>query len=663
MGACMRRSFSSRLLSALFRVINRFVAWHRLPQYLGAVNLLSFRETLREKNLHDTSKLPSTAPPSNPSLQAELLSRRTADGTFNDLSDPLMGSALSRFGRNVPLHETWPDKGQDLLSPSPRLISNRLLRRDEFVPATTLNLLAAAWIQFMTHDWFDHGKPVRNGNDFPVPLDNENGDDWHEDPMRIRPTPADATRYPNDQSGPPTYLNAGSHWWDASQIYGNSDEQTLTLRCSDQQGKGKLELSKRDLSDDELVARKARTARGPARFRSAEEQEQEESEEEGLPPSAVRGVVEQAGVTNNWWIGLSLLHTLFAREHNAIVDRLQIAYPDWSGDQLFHTARLINTALMAKIHTVEWTTAILGHPALQISMNANWWGLVTERITKAFGRLSDNEAIGGIPGSPTDHHSAPYALTEEFVAVYRLHPLMPDGIQFYRVKDGSQAHYASLPDVAGENSLSPYRRKLTRADVAYSFGIAHPGAVVLHNYPDFLRNLERVDRDGAGNEIARDRIDLAAIDIMRDRERGVPRYNRFRRLLGLRPVASFPDITSNKTWARELEEIYKDVERVDLMVGMFAEDFPKGFGFSDTAFRVFILMASRRLKSDRFFTADFNENVYSGVGLNWINDNNMRSILLRHYPLLAPVLRQVNNAFAPWQPIGHGVSPAAGTFH
>ena len=41
------------------------------------------------------------------------------------------------------------------------------------------------------------------------------------------------------------------------------------------------------------------------------------------------------------------------------------------------------------------------------------------------------------------------------------------------------------------------------------------------------------------------------------------------------------------------------------MVGLYAEPLPKGFGFSDTAFRVFILMASRRLKSDRFFTRDY----------------------------------------------------------
>ena len=83
-------------------------------------------------------------------------------------------------------------------------------------------------------------------------------------------------------------------------------------------------------------------------------------------------------------------------------------------------------ALIAKIHTVEWTTAILGHPALQIGMRANWFGLAEERVHRLFGRISDSEVISGIPGSATDHHSAPYSITEEFVAVYRMHPLVPD---------------------------------------------------------------------------------------------------------------------------------------------------------------------------------------------------------------------------------------------
>ena len=104
------------------------------------------------------------------------------------------------------------------------------------------------------------------------------------------------------------------------------------------------------------------------------------------------------------------------------------------------------------------------------------------------------------------------------------------------------------------------------------------------------------------------------------------------------------------TWAEELRRVYdNDVDRVDLMVGLYAEPVPKGFGFSDTAFRIFILMASRRLNSDRFFTTDYNARVYTQAGLDWIDDNDMSTVLLRHFPALLPALRGVNNAFAPWQ--------------
>ena len=83
------------------------------------------------------------------------------------------------------------------------------------------------------------------------------------------------------------------------------------------------------------------------------------------------------------------------------------------------------------------------------------------------------------------------------------------------------------------------------------------------------------------------------------------------------------------------------------MVGLYAEPVPKGFGFSDTAFRIFILMASRRLNSDRFFTKDFTPAVYTQTGMDWIADNDMASVLLRHEPSLRPALKGVKNAFAP----------------
>ena len=49
-------------------------------------------------------------------------------------------------------------------------MSQRLLARTEFKPATTLNLLAAAWIQFQVHDWFDHGDN-ESERPFAIPLE------------------------------------------------------------------------------------------------------------------------------------------------------------------------------------------------------------------------------------------------------------------------------------------------------------------------------------------------------------------------------------------------------------------------------------------------------------------------------------------------------------
>jgi len=153
----------------------------------------------------------------------------------------------------------------------------------------------------------------------------------------------------------------------------------------------------------------------------------------------------------------------------------------------------------------------------------------------------------------------------------------------------------------------------------------------------------------------------------------VPRYNRFRELLRLPRVTSFERLTSNPDRVRELREVYEgDIDRVDTMVGMFAEPPPEGFGFSDTAFRIFILMASRRLKSDRFFTTDYTADVYTQPGLDWINENTLTRVLLRHYPELKPALRHVKNASSdfptedsipvPGCDLSHAVKPEGETF-
>ncbi len=592
-------SLLGRALIAGFAAVNRRTHWHKLPRMLGVFNLLAYRIQLRAENLHDTRTPGGKRTPPVTLAQCPYGGKyRTPDGSYNDLSDPDMGMAGTRFARNVPLAHAFPEAMPGLMEPNPREISRKLMRRDTFTPATSLNLLAAAWIQFQTHDWFGHGRDHSKPIEVTVPDD----DDWFERPMRVPSSKADNTRCDDDAHLPPTYINTESHWWDASGIYGSSLEKQQSVRS---------------FTDGKLTVKDGQ-----------------------LPMDPETGFA-LTGFSENWWVGLGLLHTLFALEHNAICDQLKRVHPQMGDDDLFGTAQLINSALIAKIHTVEWTPAITNHPVMHTGMRANWWGLAEESVHRKFGRLSENEVISGIPGSKADHHGAPYQLTEEFVSVYRLHPLLPDELEIHSLKDNELLEVLKFNDIILLNAERVLREGAKAADIWYSFGIQHPGAVCLHNYPRFLQDLTLPD--GV-------RLDLGAVDIIRDRERGIPRYCQFRRLLHLKAPETFEELTDNPVWAAELKDIYKgDIERVDLQIGMHAETLPVGFGFSDTAFRVFILMATRRLKSDRFLTDCYTAQYYTQTGLDWIADNNMRTVLLRHYPELGKALVGVDNAFQPWK--------------
>jgi hypothetical protein len=70
-------------------------------------------------------------------------------------------------------------------------------------------------------------------------------------------------------------------------------------------------------------------------------------------------------------------------------------------------------------------------------------------------------------------------------------------------------------------------------------------------------------------------------------------------------------------------------------------------------------MASRRLKSDRFIAKDFTPELYTREGIEWVDDNSMITVLLRHFPELADALRDVTNAFKPWNDLNAPVSSEA----
>jgi Animal haem peroxidase len=583
-------SWPISLYNRAAETVDRRVGWDRLPKPIAMLVLIGLRNILRAKNLVDTGRGPLDKP--DISDHPRHLTARTLDGTFNNLEDPLMGSLGSRFGRNVPLEHTLRETNP--LQPSPRTISRELLTRREFIPATTLNLLAGAWIQFEVHDWFSHGKNETD-NPWLVPLDD--GDPWPASPMPIPRTRRDPSAAVD---GPPTFVTDDTHWWDGSQIYGRDPAFAAALRTGEH---GKLKI-----------------------------------DPQGLIPQEIEARVDLTGVAGNFWVGLALLHSLFMREHNAVCDHLRAAHPELPDDELYDKARLVVAALMAKIHTVDWTPAIIAHPTTVTALRTNWWGLEGRRLDRLIGRRSSNEVIRGIPGSPTALHGVPYQLTEEFVAVYRMHPLIPDEFSFRSLTDDRTLQDRTLPEV-GVMHVRERLTEMSMVDVLYSFGTMHPGAITLHNFPRFLQHFDRADGS---------LVDLASIDVLRVRERGVPRYNEFRRLLHLKAYDTFEEMADTPEHAADLARVYSDPEEVDTMIGMYAEKKPKGFGFSDTAFRIFILMASRRLESDRFFTRDYRPEIYTKEGIDWVEDNSMRTLLLRHFPELEPVLHGVDNPFAPW---------------
>ena len=242
------------------------------------------------------------------------------------------------------------------------------------------------------------------------------------------------------------------------------------------------------------------------------------------------------------------------------------------------------------------------------------------------------------------------------------------------------------------------------------------GALTLLNHPQFLQNLPIDDKGG--------HIDVAALDIIRDRERGIPRFNEFRRQYGLRTLTSFDDFIDTKldekdpeqkaelerqrTLIETLREVYgrhtcdaskkitdaqenvnddgtrtpindclghpngsmvDNIEDVDTVVGWLAE-FPRphGFAISETQLQVFILNASRRLFSDRFFTSSFRQEFYTHLGVEWVMNNGpagqcvertwlvfhkvdrspLKCVLRRTIPELEKELEHVVNVFDPW---------------
>ena len=115
------------------------------------------------------------------------------------------------------------------------------------------------------------------------------------------------------------FLNTRTPWWDGSVIYGNNNDRMRRVRTFKD-----VELK---IWNDGLL----------------------EYDGKGIPIS---------GDVRNCWAGFSLLQALFVKEHDAVCDMLKVHHPDFDDERLYQHARLVTSAIIAKIHTIDWTVEL-----------------------------------------------------------------------------------------------------------------------------------------------------------------------------------------------------------------------------------------------------------------------------------------------------------------
>jgi len=783
----------------------------------------------RAVKIWDEMRLPKTHPDykkvggdGKQLCQGELIRHRNLTGICNDIKNPLMGSTNQPFARNVQFEETFPHLGRTelvrnrhgdrlgLLKPDPQVISRKLFTRKQSKPelcnqgygiadnpekvqcdykqAPFFNVLAAFWIQFMNHDWFSHlveghnspnmmkvgcaSQKVKNVETTLTGKDVET--------LKCRPNDSMEEAYFAETGEPEkfrhqgkTYLsrapkttaNTVTAWWDASQLYGY-DETSRKRVKRDPSDRAKLLMVKRDHSSKTYLPK----------FNTCK------NAEENCVPDPINPAwtgQEATAFPDNWTVGLSFYHNVFAREHNQFVDEFRkrskqtpnadsglrnplkpkhvIKYKDVTDDELFEATRLVIAAEIAKIHTIEWTPQLLYGEPMYLGMNSNWFGLLkdfkivssaldkvvhhglakSDKAKKSSGWYSVLSSGPGIFGLGNDtggsflkkshqwdlsnpdhvngginHFGSPFNFPEEFITVYRLHTMLPDILEYRELKNPNQTREKITV-------VSTFRGRATEAmdqrgleNWAVSLGRQRLGLLFLQNHPQFLQNLVMNRLKSSPTKT----IDVVALDLIRDRERGVPRFNEFRRQYGLKQLTSFddfidPHLASDSPQRKEqqelvglIREVYgqhqcdaskiiteaqlnddgspindclghpngsmvDNIEDLDTVVGWLAETTrPHGFAISETQFQVFILNASRRLFSDRFYTSSFRPEFYTSLGVDWVNDNGptgkvmekglpnghqqevspMKRILLRTMPELRNELSSVINVFDPW---------------
>jgi hypothetical protein len=483
------------------------------------------------------------------SQASELNKCRTIDGTFNNLANPTWGSAgtnLVRLGK--------ADYQDGIFQPftgriSGRVISNEIFAQDEIDIKDPTNLSDFCWVfgQFIDHEF---GLTPNNSESFDISV--PPGDFWF-DPNDKGNQVIKMKRNLFDKStgtsaaNPRQHVNMVTSFIDGSAVYGSDIKRANWLRSFK---KGKLKVSQGNLLPYNTIDGELNSPLDPA----APEMGNDTGEESKL---FVAGDVRA-----NENPLLASVHTLFVREHNRQCDIISAKHPNWSDEEIYQYARKIVGGFIQQILFYEWLPSVgvtlPGYTGYKPQVNPT----MSNEFTAAGFRLGHTLLSSNIRRLNSDgtpfQNSADLRLKDVFFKV------------------------SAIKDAGG---IEPFLQGMgTQVQQRFDSKVV-----------DDIRNF-LFGKPGQGG------FDLAAINIQRGRERGLPSINELRKKLNLPAYKSVNEIhPDNNTLIRKLESLFRDVESIDLWVALLSEKKMDGTIFGETLLRFLTYTFTNVRDGDRFY--------------------------------------------------------------
>jgi len=490
---------------------------------------------------------------------------RTIDGTGNNETNPDLGSAgvqLTRLTSAFYTDMRSTPAGAD--RPSARAVSNGVCEQIASFPnAAGATDFVWQWGQFVDHD-MDLTVSAVPPEPFsiPVPI----GDPFF-DPFFTGTQVIPLLRSVFDPTtgtnplNPRQQMNGITAFIDASNVYGSDAVRAAALRTND--GTGRLRMSAHRMLPFNTGGLPNAGGPDPALFLAGD-------------------------VRANEQVALTAMHTLFAREHNRIAGEIWQEDSSLSGDEIYQHARAIVGAQMQVITYNEFLPVLLGPGAL--SEYAGYIDDVDPGISNAFSttayRFGHSQLSSTLLRLKRNGHAIPaghLSLRDAFFSPDELSPSVGQGIE-------------------------PLLRGLA-AQVAEDVDVR-----VVDDVRNFLFGLP-----GEGG------FDLAALNIQRGRDHGLPSYNEMRLEFGLVP-RSFEEITSDPTVQMRLSDTYDDVDDIDAWVGGLAEDHVPGALVGELVRTVLVDQFESSRNGDRFWY----QLVFSGGELEELETTTLADIIRRN---------------------------------